>query len=295
MNELACIQAFIAIVDHGSQLEAAKQLHQTGAAINKKLAKLEQKLGVLLLERDNKTSKLTPIGERYYHAYKEIVEKLDETHQIAKINKAKPKGRLMVSVNRAIANRWIVPHVKPFLKHYPDIQLVLDIAEKTADYIPDKQDILIAPDFMQHENLVKKNGFLTRDIICASPAYLKQQTPLKKLSDLHQLDYIGLCARAPLNTIELNPQKSIEINQPYIRVNDDQTAIELALKGLGFIFIKEYEVIDAIKQGKLVEIFPEFNKTKTYIAMYYHYQQYLDPKIRVFVDYFFEKFKKIDI
>lgn len=290
MNELACIEAFVTIVDYGSQLEAAKRLHQTGAAINKKLAKLEEKLGVLLLDRDNKTSKLTPIGERYYHAYKELLEKLEETHQIAKLDKARPKGRLMISVNRAIANNWIVPHVKAFLKRYPDINLVFDIAEKPSDYVPGKQDILIASDFIRHENLVRKNCFITRDVLCASPQYLKQQGEPKKLSDLHQLHYIGLCARSPLNTIQLSDNKSLEINQPYIRINDDQTTIELALKHLGFIFIKEYEVSNELQSGKLIEILPKLNKTKAHIAIYYHYQQYLDPKIRVFVDYFSEKF-----
>jgi len=289
MNELVCIQAFIAIVDAGTQSKAAEKLHLTSAAVNKQLAKLEAILGVQLLERDNKTSKLTPIGERYYHAYKEVIEKLNDAHQIAKRDKSKPKGRLLINVNRAIAMRCIVPHLKRFIKQYPDINLIFDIAEKSADFIPGKQDILIAPDQSPHETLVKKNGFITRDILCASPHYIKKNGMPKTIADLHQLHYIGSCARAPLNTIHLAPNKTLEINQPFIRVNDNQTAIEMACKNLGFIYIKEYEVLHEIQSGRLIELLAKLNKTKIHIAIYYHYQQYLDPKVRVFVDYFSER------
>jgi DNA-binding transcriptional LysR family regulator len=289
MNELACIQAFVSIVETGSQLLAAKKLHQTNAAINKKLAKLEAKLGIQLLERDNKSSKLTPKGKHYYAAYKEVLEKLTDIEQIASLDKATPKGRLMVTMSRSIANGFIVPHVKSFLKKYPELFLVMDIAEKTADYIPGRQDILIAPDVMLHENLVRKKLISTRDILCASPVYLKKHGQPKKLSDLQQLDYVGHCTRAPVNTIDLGNGKSIEISKPLLRVNDDATAISLALRHLGFIYIKQYQVINELTSGRLIEILPKLNKNQTNIAMHYHYQQYIPPKIKVFIDYFVSK------
>ncbi len=286
MHELALIEAFVAIVENGSQLAAANALDQTGAAINKKLNKLETKLGVQLLERDNKGSQLTPIGNRYYEAYKEILEKISEADQIAKLSKAKPSGRLMVSTNRGIAHHLIVPHLNVFLKKYPDIFLVIDIAEKPIDYIPGKQDILIAPDNMIHENLVRKKLFTTRDMICSSKTYLKNNNVPKKLSDLHQLDYIGQCTRAPLNRIQLDTNKCIEISKPFIRVNDTQTEIELALNHLGFIYVKEYQILPYLKSGALIEILPHLNKSKINISLYYHHQQYVDPKIRVFIEHF---------
>ena len=286
MNELSCIQAFVSIVENGSQLEASKRLNQTGAAINKKLAKLETKLGVLLLERDTKSSKLTPIGEQYYHIYRDILDKLEDASQIALKDKAKPKGRLLISVNASIAKNYLAPRIAEFTSLYPDIFLVLDIAEKTADFIPGKQDILIAPDYMQYENLVRKKIFETSDILCASPSYIKFFGSPEDLQSLHQHRYIGQCQRQPLNQIILSKKHQTEINKPFMRVNDERIAIELALQGLGFIYIKSSQVDEYLSKKELVQLLPEITKNKTSYSMYYHAQNFTPPKVRAFLDFF---------
>jgi len=268
MNELSCIQAFVSIVENGSQLEASKRLNQTSAAVNKKLAKLESKLGVLLLERDTKSSKLTHIGEQYYHIYRDILDKLEDANQIALKDKAKPKGRLLISVNASIAKNYLAPRIAEFTSLYPDIFLVFDIVEKTADFIPEKQDILIAPDYMQYENLVRKKIFETSDILCASPAYIKSFGNPEDLQSLHQHRYIGQCQRQPLNQITLSKKHQTEINNPFVRVNDERIAIELALQGLGFIYIKSYQVTELLFKKELMQLLPDITKNKTSYSMY---------------------------
>lgn len=286
MNELSCIQAFVYTVESGSQLEASKRLNQTSAAINKKLAKLESKLGVLLLERDTKSSKLTPVGAQYYHIYRDILEKLEEANQIALKDKTKPKGRLLISVNASIAKNYLAPGITEFTALYPEIFLVFDVGEKTVNFIPEKQDILIAPDYMQHENLVRKKMFETSDILCASPTYIKSFGNPKNLQSLHQHRYIGQCQRQPLNKITLSKKSQIEINNPFIRVNDERIAIELALQGLGFIYIKSYQVESFLSKKELIQLLPDITKNKTIYSMYYHAQSFLPPKIRVFIEFF---------
>mgnify|MGYP001981860872 CR=1 FL=1 len=283
---MACAQAFISTVENGSQIAAANKLHQTNAAINKKIARLEAKLGAQLIERDNKSSTLTALGERYYHAYKELLEKLSDIHGIAQENQTKPAGRLMITLSRSIAQAYIILHLAQFHMRYPDIFLVLDIAEITAGHVPGKQDILIAPDRVSHEDLVKEKLFVTRDILCATPRYLKKHAKPKRLSDLHQLDYIGHCSRRPINTITLSDNKKIEIAQPLIRTNDDLTAIQIALQHLGFLYTKEHQVKHLLDSGKLVEILPHLNKAQTNIAIHYHHKTYLNNKIKAFLDFY---------
>lgn len=286
MNELSCIQAFVSIVENGSQLEAAKQLNQTSAAINKKLAKLEQKLGVALLERDTKSSKLTDIGEQYYHAYRDILDKLDETNQIAKQYAAKPTGRLMITLDRSTASHKIIPHLNEFNKAYPDILLVLDIAEKTGDFIPGKQDILIAPDTITHENLVRRKYFESSHIICASPAYIKQFGTPQKPQDLYHHRYIGQCQRLPLHEITLSKKHKVELKNSFIRTNDTETSIELARQGLGFIYVSSNHVADLLERGDLIQLLGDYTHNTTSYFFYYHSQLYISPKIKVFIDFY---------
>lgn len=286
MNELSCMQAFVSIVENGSQLEAAKQLNQTGAAINKKLAKLEQKLGVVLLERDTKSSKLTEIGTQYYQAYRDILDRLVEADQIALQDKAVPAGRLLITLDRPTATHQIIPRLDAFTQAYPDIFLVLDIAEKTADFVPGKQDILIAPEHITHDNLVRKKYLESTRMLCASPAYIQQFGEPSRLQDLYQHRYIGKCQCLPLNEIVLSDKHKVEINSSFIRTNDTEVAISMAKQGLGFIYIASHYVDDLVERGALIQLLPTYTDNKATYYFYYHSQSFVPPKIRAFLDFF---------
>ncbi len=284
MNETACIKAFIAIVEEGSQQSAAKKLNQTNAAINKKLSKLEASLNTRLLERDNRNSTLTPIGREYYLACKDAVDKLMDAEQLIKNSKIEPKGRLMVTVNRAIAEHYIIPKLKSFIEKYSLINLSLDIAERGVDYSPGKMDILISLNTLDNEDLVQKRFFTTREILCATPKYLKHAS-LTKISDLSALQYICHCTREPINAINIG-DKIVTIDQSILRANDYGILVKAALQHIGYIYIKEFLVASELKAGKLIEILPKLNKNKINVYFYYHYQKFVDPKIRAFIDYF---------
>ena len=286
MDELACIKAFVATVKHGSQHAAAVKLHQTDAAISKKLSKLEESLGVSLLNRDNKQSQLTDIGKQYYQRYVDILAQLDDTKQLANQINSMPRGRLLVRCSRPIAKNILAPKIKAFNKKYPHIFLVLNISASTADYVPDKDDIVIAPDIMIHENLVRKKLLQTRDVICASPNFLNKHTKIAKLSMLREIPYISHCMRSPLDRVVLNDKAFVDANNVVIRIDDEEIAVELALQHLGFIYVKDYVVAKAIQSKKLIEIFANDNKTHTNIAVHYHYKTYLDAKIRAFTEFF---------
>ena len=249
------------------------------------LIKSSANLNVKLLERDNRNSALTPIGHEYYLACKEALDKLIDAEQIIKNNKVEPKGRLMITVNRAIAECYILPKLKSFFKKYPLINLSLDVADRGIDYSPGKMDILISINSLDKEDLVQKRFFTTRDILCATPKYLKENLNPTKLSDLGKLNYICHCTRSPINTINIGT-KCLTIEHSILRANDNDILIKSALQHIGFIYIKEFLVSQELRSGKLVEILPKLNKKRDNVYFYYHHQKYVDPKIRAFIDYF---------
>jgi DNA-binding transcriptional LysR family regulator len=286
MNELACIKAFVKTVECGSQLKAATELNLTSPAINKQIAKLEEKLGETLLERDTKASKLTLAGNQYYAIYVEVLSKLDEISTIKERNRKKPRGRLLISVSHTIAKEFIFPYVGQFNSLYPDISLVFNIQDPHSSNLPAKNHIVISDNMIFSEAIHNTPMFETSDILCASPSYLKSKGHPKKLTDLYQHHYIEQCQRVSQKEISLSKKNTIELNKPFIRVDDEQSAIDLALQDLGYIFVKEFQVRTFLREKVLIQLLPQFTKNKSVFSMYYQNQKYLPAKITVFLEFF---------
>jgi DNA-binding transcriptional LysR family regulator len=214
MDQLACINAFICIVEQGSLHAAANKLHQTDAAISKKLSKLEASLDVLLLERGHGKLRLTDIGQQYYSLCKEATEKIISAKQFIQHVTVAPKGELKVSCVRYNYYRYIMPKLKAFLKKYPEIQLTLKVSERIPEFSQGEADILFGiampiPD--QENNLVRKQIGLTRDIFCATTTYLKKTGHPKKPKDLVNLRYICHTARKPINILSFDNGLELQV------------------------------------------------------------------------------------
>jgi DNA-binding transcriptional LysR family regulator len=287
MDQFACIKAFIAVVENRSVHMAAQSLHQTDAAISKKLTKLEASLNVILLTRTRGKFQLTDIGAQYYQICKQALSKIDHAEQLIQQVNMAPKGELKVTCNRWHVEHYLMPKLKAFVREYPGIELSVNIAERIPDFSRDDMDILfgVALNMPAPDNLVRRQLGSTRAILCASPAYLKKIGMPKKPKDLLKLDYICHHQRLPMDIISLD--KGIEIAvKPFLKLDDTCTTLAAVLDDLGFMYTKAYMVEDLLRAGKLIEILPEHNKAVIPIYSYYRYQPYPDAKIRAFMDFF---------
>ena len=289
MDQLSCINAFIQIIEQGSLRKAAEKIHQTDAAISKKLTKLESSLGVILLERGHGKIKLTDLGQQYYTICKEATEKITFARELVQHATIIPKGELKVSCISHHAYKCIMPKLKGFLKQYPEIRLTLSISDHIPDIAHGEMDILFGismpiPD--QDNNLVRKKIGITRDILCATPAYLNLMGHPQKINDLMQLNFIGHTSRKPIDIINFDNNIKLQVN-PFLIFDDNIHRINAALQDLGYIYTKKHFVNDYLESGQLVEILAKYNqKNQLPICAYYRYQLYPDPKISAFMKFF---------
>lgn len=232
--------------------------------------------------------KLTDIGQQYYQLCKEVTEKIANTKQLIQQVTATPRGELKVHTVKHNADRHILPKLKEFLKQYPEIQLTLTTSELIPDFARSEVDILFGiamPILDQGDNLVRKKIGLTRDILCATPEFLSEKGTPQKLKDLLALPYIAHTARRPLNLISFDNGTELQV-QPFLKLDNHENLVNIALQGLGYVYVKEYMVKEYLKSGQLVEILAKQTKAAWPIYVYYRYQAYPDPKVRAFIEYF---------
>lgn len=288
MNKIDLAEALIAIADSGSIHEAATRLHQTNAAISKKLTKLENHLRVQLVHRTRKGLILTEAGQRYYHEAKKALTQFALAEQSIIQSAIQLRGELKIVANQYYAQTLLLPKLSSFLAQYSELKVNLDIAEVLPDFNAKKMDILLGVSALGEGQIVRKKIAVTRYVLCASPIYLKQRGIPKTPSELLQHDTIAHSARKPNEMIILDHEKQL-ILTPKLLVNNTQLMIQAALAHLGIIWTHENMLEDLITKKKLVCVLNEYTKKSINIYAYYKYQPYRDPKIQAFMDFFVKR------
>lgn len=288
MNRLDLAEALITVADTGTIQEAADKLHQTSAAISKKLTKLEEYLSTQLLIRHRKGITLTEAGQRYYHEMKKAIEQFKIAESSASHAKICPKGKLKVVLSYLYAETIVIPKLAAFLKKYPDIYLELEFAEVLPNFNVKKMDIIFSavnPSEFSEQNIVRKAICSTRFILCASPLYLKNRKIPHSLPELLQHDFIIHSARKPKNVILFDDNQKLEVNS-ILELNNTPLMIKTALEGIGIIWTHESLALPYVKKKLLVRILDQYTQQKSTVYMCYVYQKYPDAKIEAFVEFF---------
>jgi DNA-binding transcriptional LysR family regulator len=289
MTDLTHIKTFILTAELRSLAKVARKLGISPAAVSKQLTKLEMELGVQLLIRSTRKIELTEIGISYSIQCRKILEEVDAANSLVSNVKATPNGTLKVVSGRHFATSFIVPYIKEFLTKYPKIELDLELAERIPDLNSEGIDIMIGMSIPATGEAIQRRIGSTSYVLAASPEYLKKFGIPKTPSDLKDHRYITHSMRKPDNELSLG--KEIVTLSSYIKLNDTQTMLQLALEGLGIVNLHRYVVEDYLKKGTLKEILVSYNKNDVPLYVAYPQRRYVSSKVRCFIDFITEKIK----
>lgn len=288
MAQLACIKAFIEIVERGSIHAAALSLCQTDAAISKKLTKLEKNLNIKLLERGPGNQRLTDMGAHYYHACKAALEKINAAECLIRQTHTLPEGELTVLVSKYLFAEIVAPKLSGFMNRYPAIRLKFNTAERTVNFEKDNVDILfaIAMPPPNKENLIQRKWKdSTRSVVCATQPYLEKHGTPNKPRDLVAHRYLCHRNQYPKNVITFDGCSELSLH-PFLEFDETDAILAAAKCHLGFIAVREFKVARELQSGEFIEILPQHNQDKVMRYSYYRQETYPNPKIQAFLDYF---------
>jgi DNA-binding transcriptional LysR family regulator len=288
MSDLIQMRTLVLVSELGSLAEASKRLGISAAAISKQLSRLEANLGLQLLNRSTRSVELTEMGKAYCEQCMRVLEEADAAEALISQIKTTPHGDLRVVSGRYFAGKYITPHIREFLKLFPEIQLDLELAERIPDFSLESIDVLIGMSISMTGNVIQKRILTTRYSICASPKYLKNFGTPKKPADMIKHRYITHSMRRPDNELHFSNKEMVKI-KPYLRVNDADTMLLLAQEGLGIVKLHHYMVDQLIEKGELVELLHPFVKDEIPIYVAFPQRRYTSAKVRCFIDFLLKK------
>lgn len=288
MSKFERIAAFIDVVEENGFAAAARKQGISTAAISRQVARLEADLKVDLLKRTTRQVSLTEIGSTYYQHCKKTFEGLREAESAIAGSHNEAIGTLKVVSSRYCALNYLIPRLSNFMALNPNLQVKIELAERFPDMAMEEIDILFGVSLEGSADLVRKRVATTRYVLCASPNYLKEYGTPRVPHDLNKHHYITHSMRKPDNVVGFKDNKEI-IVQPLLWLNDSHAMRECAILGMGIVKLHDYIIIDALRDGLLIEVLSEFQEAQLPVYIYYQQSRYLQPKIRKFIDFFTAK------
>jgi DNA-binding transcriptional LysR family regulator len=262
------------------------------AVVSRRLAALEARLGVRLVNRTTRRLALTDEGASYLDACTRILGEIEDADAAAAARRVEPQGVLKVALPASFGHKHIAPLIPPFAARFPKIQLALSLSDRTVNVIEEGYDLAIRIGELEDSSLAARKLAPNRRVVCASPGYLKTHEAPRKPDDLQRHN----C----LTTTELHMNweyKGPDGKRGAVRVSGHyacdnwEVLREWAMAGLGVALKSTWDVRRQLEDGSLVSLLPGYD-FGTDVAIYaiYPHRRYLPAKTRVFIDYLAESF-----
>jgi DNA-binding transcriptional LysR family regulator len=297
MNNTQDLGFFHLLAKQGSLVATARELGVTPPAVSKRLASLEARLGVRLVNRTTRSMSLTPEGELYYAHIARILTQIDEVEQLVSSSRATPKGLIRVNASLGFGRRHIGPALAAFYSRYPEVEIQLEISDHPLDLATHGFDLGIRfgalPDAALHARKIASN----RRLLCASPIYLDKYGTPEKLTELQNHNCIFIRQNeSPYGVWSFNNggrTENIKVRGA-LGCNDGEVALNWALEGYGLLLRAEWDIARYVRSGRLRLVMEDHTPTRADVYAVYPQQLHLSARVRSLIDFLIERFRQID-
>ena len=288
-NEMS---VFAKVVATGSLSNAARELGLSPAMVSRRLAALETRLGVRLINRTTRSLHLTDEGSTYYESCSRVLADIEQANASVSAGRQEPQGTLRVALPAAFGNQYVAPLVPQFAALYPAVQLALSLSDRTVNLVEDGFDLAIRIAALEDSSLAARKLAPNRRVVCASPEYLRRHGAPTSPEELSQ--HNCLLASDFGSTWEYKDPAgkldSVRVSGRYI-CDNWEVLREWALSGLGIALKSTWDVRRHLSSGALVSLLPgySFDSDVAIYAVYPH-RRHLPAKTRAFIDFLASSF-----
>lgn len=295
MNQVSELAFFIQLIRSGSLAATARELNLTPPAVSKRLAHLEQRLGVRLLNRTTRSISLTSEGELYLLNAQRILGEIEEMERQVSSSRAAPKGLLRVNAPLGFGRAYVGPAVSSFVKRYPDVEVQLQLTDRPINLPNDAIDVAIRFGELPDSRLIARKIAANRRLLCASPTYLQAFGRPETPKDLTRHNCIVLRQNdAAFGVWRLSRGKqseSIKVRGS-LSTNEGEVALNWALEGHGILMRAEWDLAKYLRSGRLEEVLAEYETPPADIYAVYLERLNLSAKVSFFVDHLRDVFQR---
>ncbi|ANB18665.1 Transcriptional regulator, LysR family [Dokdonella koreensis DS-123] len=290
LADLNDLRFFAAVVDHGGFSAAGRALGVPKSRLSKRVALLEERLGVRLLRRTTRRLALTEVGERFHGHCRAMLEQAQAAQEAVEVLRAEPSGVVRVSCPVGLAQTlvaWVLPD---FLLQHPKVQVRLVATNRRIDLIGEGIDIAVRVRERQDAEaaLVLRSVGEARAVLVASPAFLDAQGRPRVPADLARYPLLSMDEHEGPQWLRLfdaaGRPVEIEMRAPLV-CGDFVVLHEAARRGVGVAMLPDFVCAPAVARGELERLLPEWDTPQGTVHFVYTGRRGLLPGVRALIDY----------
>jgi DNA-binding transcriptional LysR family regulator len=294
MRDLNDLHFFAAVVAHGGFSPAARALDLPKSRISRRVSALEAQLGVRLIERSTRRFNVTEVGQEVYRHARAALAEADAIQEVASRLKAEPQGLIRVSCPLG-AERIIAAALPQFLKQYPRLRVQMVVTNRRVDLIDEGVDIAIRvrdkldTDADMQVKILGHSG----SILVASPAFLEEHGRPMTLTELVSLPTLSHTERPGIDRwtlIDDAGNEAVATHEPRLATGDFAILRQAAIEGAGVAFLPELWCREALEDGRLQRILPQWSSRAGVLHLIFTSRRGLLPGVRAFIDFAAEAF-----
>lgn len=293
MDKFGEMQAFITVVESGSFSAAAERMNIAKSAVSRRLADLESRLGVQLLNRTTRSLKLTDSGRRFHASCQRILADLNESEQAVSNEHATLSGAIRIAAPLSFGIHHLSPVLNSFQKTHPEVSLDLNLDDRQVNLLEAGFDMGLRIGKLEDSSLIARRLAPIRRIVLASPAYLQQHGEPRTPEELKQhtgLTYTNI-PEGQLWQFTRPDGSLVSVRVPgHIKANNGEFLLNAAIDGLGIVVSTTFIACDAIKKGLLKPVLCEFEPKPVSLYAIYPSQRHLPRRVRTLIDFLAERF-----
>ncbi|MGE8566930.1 MAG: LysR family transcriptional regulator [Achromobacter sp.] len=288
MGHSSELQLVVELARAGGMSAAARQLDVTPAAVSKRLAQIEARLGVRLFNRSTRRLSLTAEGEVYLESARRILDEIEDLDQLIASRQDSPRGRLKVNAPLGFGRSYIAPAIAEFAQKYPDVTLQLQLTDSPADFVRDAFDVAIRFGDLPDTRLIARKIAPNRRLVCASPGYLKTHGVPTTPHDLARHQCIVLRQNEDAYSLwrftHGRRSETVKVRGA-LSSNDGEVTLTWGLAGLGILQRAEWDLARYLRSGRLVRVLEDYALPQADIYAVFPERHHLSAKVRIFVDF----------
>ncbi len=288
--------SFVVVVEEGSFSAASIKLGVTPSAVSRQVSRLEQNLAVKLLERTTRQMSLSVAGKPVYELCKTMLESAREAADVSSFATTEPEGLLRIAAPKAVAKLLLEPLLLSFAQQHPKIILQVKVSDHIIDPIANEVDLLVSLTAQPNLGLISKELREVKILLCASVDYLQKHGDITHPSQLSEHSCITIGESVNDDIFDMQYlQESVRVNvSGRYRVNHSQMRLNAILSGLGVGTLPDFVAAQAIADGRLVNVLPQWYLKHNYqgtLRLQYAQSKFIPERLKLLVKFLVDGFQ----
>ena len=297
MQDLNDLYYFVQVVDHGGFAPAGRALGIPKSKLSRRIAQLESRLAVLLIQRSTRHFSVTEIGQIYYSHCRAMLVEANAAQQALEMTRSEPCGIVRLTCPVGLLHACASVMLADFLALHPRVELHLEATNRRVDVIQEGIDIAIRvrPEPLEDSELMLKVLARYGHALAASPSLLERIGAIRVPADLMGQPSVDLGPPRPIHEWRLEGPEGARatIRHHPSLVTDDMIALrDAAVAGVGILTLPWIMLSDEIGDGRLIHLLPKWAPRRHVVHAVYSSKRGMLPSVRALLDHLGEGFKR---